>query len=461
MFKKNEPYHNTICPQKNGLQKIVMLTAWDIARIIFLSITNSNDYRSSKKTIFLGEVVDAYRKYENDEQINILNALDIENCSVSYIYAFLTCLSSEQFVFSSMAWVFEKFNRDYYLLTEVDNKLDSSCKINITNVFQDLFHCNLESYVHRLVVLWWLCYKSPMPLTYFDTSKLNLKNVCREDVLSVIEKFSCTYYDVRKSKVKHLIFYSKPIIKSQTGDYISSNLYLVAMTIANSLYWGTRDYYKDKYCNDKKRKEYFPNSFGKLFEAYILELATEFCDLNTLQKINENDSTGPHADFIFTTQDITIIFEVKSTMIGIDAKQQYPNIFVLKDKFGAKLKEAHEQLDGSYTKIKASTSTPCIKIILLYDTFSKISIIEKTLSEIFDEDPSCFLMGIREFEIMLYHYKNSPELFKNFLKKLVVSTQNRSKRKSIDAIYEELGIKDNPVWKGEKDFFNFFLSSMK
>ena len=62
MFKKNEPYHNTICPQKNGLQKIVMLTAWDIARIIFLSITNSNDYRSSKKTIFLGEVVDAYRK---------------------------------------------------------------------------------------------------------------------------------------------------------------------------------------------------------------------------------------------------------------------------------------------------------------------------------------------------------------------------------------------------------------
>ena len=70
-------------------------------------------------------------------------------------------------------------------------------------------------------------------------------------------------------------------------------------------------------------------------------------------------------------------------------------------------------------------------------------------------------MGIREFEIMLYHYKNSPELFKNFLKKLVVSTQNRSKRKSIDAIYEELGIKDNPVWKGEKDFFNFFLSSMK
>lgn len=461
MFRKNKPYHNTVYPLRNGLQQIVMLTAWDIARIIFLSIINSNDYHGSKKAIFLGEVVEAYRKYENDQQFNILNAMDVKNCNISDIFAFITCLTSEQFIFSSMAWIFEKFNRDYYLLTTIDNKLDNSCKINIVDVFQDLFHCDLESYVHRLVILWWLCYKSPMPLAYFNTSKIKLRNVSCEDILSVVEKFSCTYYDVRASEVKHLIFYSKPIIKSQAGDYISSNLYLVAMTVANSLYWLTRDYYKDKYCNDKKLKNYFPNSFGKLFETYIHELIIEFGDLKIWQKIDENESTTPHADFIFTTQDITIIFEVKSTIIGIEAKQQYPYISVLKDKFGQSLEEAHKQLDGSYTKIRSSSLNTCIKIILLYDAFSKISIVEKTFSKIFEKDPMCFLMGIREFEIMLYYYKNSPDLFKKIIEQLVWGTQNKSKRKSIDAIYEELGIKDNPVWKDKKDFFNIFLSSIK
>ena len=48
--------------------KEVLLTAWDILNVEFLSIKNSNDYRDSKQKSSIGELINLYRGYENAQK---------------------------------------------------------------------------------------------------------------------------------------------------------------------------------------------------------------------------------------------------------------------------------------------------------------------------------------------------------------------------------------------------------
>lgn len=59
-------------------QAKVMLSAWDIPNMAYLSITNSNDYRNDIMTEQLaGRVVNLYRGYEiSIQEVNILEIMD-------------------------------------------------------------------------------------------------------------------------------------------------------------------------------------------------------------------------------------------------------------------------------------------------------------------------------------------------------------------------------------------------
>ena len=91
------------------------------------------------------------------------------------------------------------------------------------------------------------------------------------------------------------------------------------------------------------------------------------------------------------------------------------------DTFERKIKEAYTQLQCSYEmyKQKSTDDVSYIKIILLYDEFSNISMIEKSIPEIFDNDPKCFIMTIENFEVLLYLNRFKHENCQKILQSLI------------------------------------------
>lgn len=110
----------------------------------------------------------------------------------------------------------------------------------------------------------------------------------------------------------------------------------------------------------------------------------------------------------------------------------------------------------NYRKGKEKIGVPVIKIILLYDEFSNTAIIELSEREIFEKDNLCFVMTIRELEILLYLHRNDKTKEEQILNRLLVSTNpdGLRKRQNIGAIYNELSIHENQHLDGKMDYFS-------
>lgn len=90
-----------------------------------------------------------------------------------------------------------------------------------------------------------------------------------------------------------------------------------------------------------------------------------------------------------------MLIESKSSLLKLDAKQQVPNMESTDTFFTNTISEAYIQLNSSYEQLKSKISVPLIKIILLYDEFSNTSVIETSMSKIFEKDSLCFVMTIQ------------------------------------------------------------------
>ena len=92
---------------------------------------------------------------------------------------------------------------------------------------------------------------------------------------------------------------------------------------------------------------------------------------------------------------------------------------------------------------------------MLYDEFSNTAIIELSEKEIFEKDNLCFVMTIRELEILLYLHCNDKTKEEQILNKLLDSTKSDGlrKRQNIGAIYDELSIHENQHFDGQMDYF--------
>ena len=93
---------------------------------------------------------------------------------------------------------------------------------------------------------------------------------------------------------------------------------------------------------------------------------------------------------------------------------------------------------------------------MLYDEFSNTAIIELSEREIFEKDNLCFVMTIRELEILLYLHRNDKAKEEQILNKLLDSTKpdGLRKRQNIGAIYDELSIYENQHFDGQMDYFS-------
>lgn len=447
MFKNNQFMRKVELPviRYGKRQKLtVQLSAWDIPNIAFLSVKESNDYRQADKVASIEQLVDLYREYDNEHS----SAESIKNADVDEVFRVVLGMTAEQFQYQNLWWIFEKFNRDYYMLLAARN-FEHRGEIDTNAVVKEVFGYSADDYVAILLMVFWLCSQHPDPLSVPENLYCRKENtiLTPENIIHLIEYYSCDYKELREHPLGKQLLYSKPFIKTQRHKlYLSVSMFLVAMIVGNGLYWLVRDYYL------KHGSQKFVNVFGLIFEDYIKDLATNYFEYSKWKILSAGAKKG--ADFVFDFGLLQMLIESKSSLLKLDAKQQVPNLKSAATFFNHTISEAYEQLNSSYAQINGKVDVPVIKIILLYDEFSNTSIIELSKREIFEKDPLCFVMTIRELEILLYFHRNDKVKEQQIFDVLLDSLKSDGVGKNIGTIYNELSIYENPHLDGEMDYFS-------
>lgn len=419
----------------------VKLLAWDIPSIEFLSVKYSNDYRNSHKKIQPALLVNYYREYAND-----LSSFP-ENADFNTILRAILGMTSEQFIFQEQWRIFEKFNRDYHILLAAKNYRHRQ-KLDINAITHEIFGFSADDYIAVLLIVFWLCSQHPEPLELSESlyRKNDTTVLTKENITKFVKYYSCTYEDLRELALGRQLLYSKPFIKTSKGEYLSSSIFLVEMIIGNGLYWLARDYY----C--KQNSFFFPNAFGEIFEDYFEELVLKYLDRKKWNKIPEGKKKS--ADYLFDFGNLKMLVECKTSLLALDAKQQVPNIDNLNKFFEKTIRESYEQLNSSYSEFAPSSDVPIIKVILLYDEFSNTNIIEESIPDIFNNDHMCYVMTIREFEILLYANKNNPTKREELISQ-IIENNKREKRLTVGSILETLSLHmENHHLEGDMDYFS-------
>lgn len=449
MFKNDEAMRGIDFPIKHfGVVKSarVGLSAWDIPLIEYLSVIHSNDYRRASHLPSLGQLVNSFRKYDNEHSI----APVMKNGDVDVVFRAILGLTAEQFQFQDKSWIFDKINRDYYILHAAKH-FEHNGAIDAASIVKEIFGYSIDDYIAVLMMVFGLCYYQPEPLVALDQLIYpdSPSVLTKENISALVRYYSCSYEDLRKSSLGKQLLYSKPfILTKRENRYIASSLFLVAMSAANGLYWLVRDYYF------KRNSQSFVNKFGYLFEDYIKDLANRYCEEDKWRVLPAGKEKG--ADFYFDFGSLGMLVESKTALLRLDAKQQVPNLNSINNFYQNNIREAYDQLQNSYKQFSPS-DIPIIKVILLYDEFSNTAIMEKSMTEVFESDPLCYIMTIRDFEILLHLYHCDSELCSEILDEIIAQARQEAPHQTIDALLQNKSLFQNRHLQGEMDFMSHNL----
>lgn len=331
----------------------VMVTAWDIPEMIYVSICSANDYRSGDMSIEnAGIIINLYRGYEN----NKFKSSDLKEASLSGLYSYLVGMSYEQFIIQRFGWTLQNSNRNYHLLVASD-KINRNGIIDIDHIVREKFDMSVDEFIANQLIILWLCGQHSDPLNAPETLyRGKISDIVTKDRMrKIIEYYSVDYQQVRDSKIKKQIFYSKPFVRTQRNqETLLVSMHLLQMVFANSLYWLERDYY-----HDNNMGQAFLNAFGGMFEDYFKELAGQYLEDDMWDKIPEGK--GKSADFYIEFDRVLFVFELKSGIMGIGAKQQMPDLEQIDKFYERNIREAYEQLIASETAFQAK-GKPIIKV---------------------------------------------------------------------------------------------------
>ena len=135
---------------------------------------------------------------------------------------------------------------------------------------------SVDEFIANQLIILWLCGQHSDPLNAPETLyRDKISDIVTKDRMrKIIEYYSVDYQQIRDSKIKKQIFYSKPFVRTQRNqETLLVSMHLLQMVFANSLYWLERDYY-----HDNNMGQAFLNAFGGMFEDYFKETDADiFC----------------------------------------------------------------------------------------------------------------------------------------------------------------------------------------
>ena len=191
----------------------VMLLAWDIPNMAYLSIINANDYRKNIMTEEMAGIgVNLYRGYENKYS----GSEYLKNARLPDLHKYVMGMSYEQFKYENPEWVYQNFNRNYHILIG-SLSINRDGLVDANMITKEIFEFTVEE---TLAVEWtvlWLCYNCPAPLSLSEKKyrKKDERILTKNNIERIIDYYSVTYEQVRKSPLGKQIFYSKPFVITQ------------------------------------------------------------------------------------------------------------------------------------------------------------------------------------------------------------------------------------------------------
>lgn len=373
-------------------------------------------------------LITLYNNYNNKAQgkkINQTNAL-------LYVYGFL----GEQILYQKLGTAFEEFAREKYILDTISEKThpDNHFNIHIENEIMDEIGLTSNEYSYFMFFLY--SYGSVIS-PYIE--KIDFKNqaLFREKFLKIIDRYSITIEEIRNSKLKRQIFYSKPLIKIE-NEYIVSNPILLLRSFVNGNYWLMRN----RYMNKKKNSLLFINAFGIYFEMYVEEIIGNCIEASRFKKIPKVNNEK-RADWHLNLCGFDFLIEQKSGLSLLGIKQNQPDIQQLEAYIQKDWKEAVYQLESTQ---KAFHLKKPIKIILMYEDYYQSECLDELfkLNKSLVSDKQYCLITIREFEMLLMTYKENPELFKKIvLEKNAAEINESHDGRGLIFFLEKNGITEN------------------
>lgn len=145
------------------------------------------------------------------------------------------------------------------------------------------------------------------------------------------------------------------------------------------------------------------------------------------------------------------LFELKSGLLGINAKQQTPDVQQIDIFYERNILEAYKQLDMSEKEYKGQK--PVIKIFLLYETMTNTQMVMASLPEIFVYDSRYYIMTIEDLEMMLATYKKDKEKFKKVEKTLIANRNSSDEFISVLQILNDCGAIEDMHFIEDRDYF--------
>ena len=410
----------------------VIIQPWQFPDLAYYAIKFSNDYRGFEQL-----TQNAF--YCILSQTNAFLELDskrvvkqLENKRDIYLY--LCGFSGEQFKYQRPSKVYYNMIRELYIVFELSKKCNSKIKppeiirietgVEWERLVKLLFEIYLDSLLHNSV---------------FDCfEQLDLGNDKeKEDLKRIINYYTATYDEIRKSNLGRQIFYAKPFVKTQKGKVLTVSVFFNSFMIEHAPLWIIRNYYQ------KLDKRDFTSEFGKWFEEYFREVSSYFKIKTT--KIQENPEKQ-RSDWLLEIGKHTFLIEQKSSIVPLSVKQQSTDLETYKRTIETTIHKALRQL---FTTEKDLKITEPIKILLFYDDYIDPNLLPYVFNEKcpVENDHRYFIANIIELE-MLFSLSSSDEvLFEKVINEMLDRNKNDSNMGiSIIDIMQQLGYSDNPYW---------------
>ena len=374
-------------------------------------------------------LVSLYNDYYNNTEI----VSNRQNNIWLYVYGFF----GEQKQFQTEGLFADNFAREKHILDTVSNKVDPT-KVNnlhIQNEFQSITGYSTDDYSFLLHFLTFFFMSKGGIISSFDLLHKEGTLITNEHQLHLLDLYSTDIESIRSNALKRQYLYVKPIIK--VGDfYCAVNAHLLLALFVNSNYWVLRDYYR------KKHSQSFLNAFGVYFEYYVKELFEYCLNEDQFTQLKEVDY-AKRADWLLKIDEYKFIVEQKSSLSILGIKQTQTDINAIKQHILKNWGEAVRQL--ACTQDALDVEKP-IKIILVYEDYYKAECLDElfTLDTSLTDDRSYWLLNIREFEMLMYTYKISPETFREIVEeKVSLEHAHSHKGREIERLLSNRGINKN------------------
>lgn len=390
-------------------------------------------YISRDEALRLIALHNDYRNMSDGKHINKNNVL-------YYLYGFF----GEQKRYEEFEFI-DDYSREEYILEVVSNCAHPKNDVGIDFVSEFVECTGFTPKLYSTILFLIYGYAATKnPIISNDTLDVIFSNpdLNKENVMSIIELYSCSIDELKNSNLKRQLLYTKPFIKVD-NEFVCVNPYLTLCLFTNANYWVMRN----KYLLERHNKQKFVNAFGKYFEIYVEELLSNCLDRTQFTNIPETENK--RADWHLEIGNYDFIIEQKSTLSLLGIKQSEPDIDNLKRYIASTWGEAFEQLYSTEQDLGIDDS---IKIILLYEDYflsESLDLLFELRTDLKEKyDRKYWLVTIKELEMLFYTYKTNPDLFFEIVKTKNEAELSSSKDgRTLTQILNRFGIKKNEYLK--------------